>query len=422
MELSPKQQAVELVKKSQNILILTHINPDGDSLGSLMSLFLALKNLGKNVTAVSPDPVPNVFKFIPNFLEIKNDFASAKDFVVSLDCSVAKVDRLAYKNIPEENKLNIVLTPKQGNFSPEDVTFSYGSFHYDLIIVLDSPDLERLGTLYDKEAELFYETPIVNIDHHPGNDYFGKVNWIELTATSTAEILVAFLESLGRENNLINADIATCLLAGIITDTGSFQNSNTTPKSFTVAAQLIAAGARQQEIVRSIYKTKPLTTLKLWGKILSNIREERDHKFIWSEISKGELDQLGAGEQETSGVIDELLKTAPGIDFALLLSEKKNGVHGSLRGVNKGVNVVEVANIFDGGGHELAAAFFLTDTTLMEARDAIINKIQNLQAQKHSLPEANDMSSAGLTQNVNTFSENSVKSEAEEISERFSSM
>lgn len=386
MELNPKQQIVELIKNSNRILITVHTNPDGDALGSALALNLALKKMGKEITVVAPDLPPKVFQFLPNIVNFKDNLTQLKDFIISIDTSKIKVDKLGYKNIPQENKLNIILTPVKENFSASDVSFQQGGLKFDLIIVLDSPDLERLTKIYDQNADLFYETPVVNVDHHPGNDHFGKINWVELTATSTSEILVSLLESLGREKSLFDADIATCLLTGIITDTASFQNSNTTPKSFTVAAQLIAAGARQQEIIHHIYKTKALSTLKLWGKILSQIKEEKDYGFIWSEVKKSDYIEAGMGEEEsTGGVIDELLKTAPGIDFALLLSERKDGVHGNLRGVQKGINVAEIAKLFGGGGHEAAAAFHISNTDLDSIKSSIIEKVKNYQESKRGI-------------------------------------
>lgn len=382
MELTPKQQTIELIRASQKILVLGHVNPDGDALGSMLALMLVLKKLGKDVTAVSSETLPENLMFLPARDQLSPSFSGTKDFIIAINTSQVKVDKLAYKNLPEENKLNVVITPASGTFKPEDVTFSFGAFKYDLIIVLDSPDFERLGAIYDANTELFYETTVVNIDHHPGNDHFGKVNWVDLTASSTAEILVALVESLSREKPLLDTDVATALLTGIIVDTGSFQNANTSPKSFTVAAQLVAAGARQQEIIKWIFKTKTLSTLKLWGRVLENVMDEKPYKFIWSRIERQDFTKVGADDSATSGVLDELLKTAPGIDFALLLSEKADGVHGSFRAAQTGVNVADIARLFGGGGHEAAAAFHLAGETLANCGDEIIQKIRDWQARK----------------------------------------
>ncbi len=382
MELSPKQQTTEAIKISSKILLFTHQSPDGDALGSMLALSLVLKKMGKEVLAICSDTIPGSYQFLPVKESITADFSGFRDFIITVDTTKAKVDKLGYKNLIAENKLNIVITPAAGAFSATDVTFSKGFSKYDLIIVLDCPDFERLGTLYDQNAELFYETPVVNIDHHTGNDYFGKINWVDLTATSTAEILVALIESLSREKPLLDPDITTALLTGIIVDTGSFQNFNTTPKSFTVAAQLVAAGARQQEIIQHIFKTKPLATLKLWGRILSSVTEETNFRFVWAKATKDDFIASGADEAASSGIIDELLKTAPNIDFALLLSEKMDGIHGSLRSAASNMDVSQIAKIFSGGGHAAAAAFHLPGRRLIDAQEDILNRIRQFQRQK----------------------------------------
>lgn len=382
MELTPKQQTTQAIAAANKILVLTHISPDGDALGSLLALFLVLKKMGKDVTAVAPEEIALALNFLPNLNSLASEFSSTKDFIITVDTSKTKVDRLGYKHYPEENKLNIVITPLGGTFSQEDISCAYGAFKFDLIIVLDCPDLDRLGPVYDGESALFYETPVINIDHHSGNDFFGKINWVDLTATSTAEILVSLMESLAQQKPLLDENIATALLTGIITDTGSFQNANTTPKSLTVAAQLVAAGGRQQEIIRHLFKTKPLTTLKLWGRILEQVKYEMLERFIWSKISKADLMTTGASETETSGVIDELLKSAPDIDFAFLLTEKSDGLHGSLRAVAPGVDVSAIAKLFGGGGHEAAAAFQIPLGRLAEQEGEIIGKIKEFQHHK----------------------------------------
>jgi phosphoesterase RecJ-like protein len=281
-----------------------------------------------------------------------------------------------------DNHLDIIVTPKDGRFDPKMVSFPSGGFNYEAIIVLDSPDLERLGPVYENNTEVFYEIPVINIDHHAGNNHFGKINLVDLTSTSTAEILVSILESLTGDAKFITEEIATSLLTGIIADTNSFQNANTTPKSLTVAAQLVAAGGRQQDIIKSIYKTKPLSTLRLWGRALSNLHDEKEYCFVWSELYKNDFLEVGASENESGGVIDELLKTASGADFALLLSEKNGDVHGSLRSTNPATDVTEIAKLFDGGGHPMAAAFQMPGTTLSESSNMIIQRIRELQQEK----------------------------------------
>jgi len=375
MELSPKQQVVERIKQAKCILLLTHKNPDGDALGSLLALYLYLKKEGKSVTAVCNDQSPEVLSFLPKVQEIATNFSGARDFVISLDVSKAKADKIMYK--VSDNKLNIVISPKNGMFDDKDVSFPGGNYNFDLIIVLDAHDLERIGSPFEKNPDVFYETPIINIDHHAGNDYFGQVNLVELTATSTSEILVSVLEALSPEKSPFDENVATALLTGIITDTGSFQNQNTTPKSLTIAAQMVAAGADREKIIKRIFKTRPLSTLRLWGRALTSLHDEKGHSFVWTTLYKKDYMEVGASDTEASGVIDELLKTVSGADFVLLLSERGSSVHGSLRAVSNSYDVSKIAKMLGGGGHPLAAAFEMTETTLEESSGNIIQRIRD---------------------------------------------
>lgn len=384
MELSPKQQIVEAIKGSKNILLLTHRNPDGDAVGSLIALFLTLTKLGpegapsggKNVTLVCPDSVPTVFSYLP-IDKISTELKGKRDFIISLDLSQTKAEKFLYKI--EDGKINFTVTPKSGEFSPEMVSYPGGKFKSDLIIVLDSPDLDRLGKPYEDNSDLFFETPVVNIDHHAGNDHFGKINLVDLTATSTCEILVSIFEALSGDTSLMTSDVATALLTGIITDTDSFQNANTTPKSLTVAAQLVAAEADREEIIRRIYKTRTLPTLRLWGKVLTNIHDETNYRFVWSELKTADFLAVGATADDANGVVDELLKTASGVDFVLLLAEKEDGIHGSLRSVAKGIDVAEIAKLFAGGGHALAAGFVVDASDPAMTVEKIIAHIRDHQ-------------------------------------------
>ncbi len=381
MELTPKQQALELINKSKNILLVTHEKPDGDAIGSTVAFYSVLSKLGKKTTVVIADSIANNYQFLPKLDEFATQLTALRDFIISIDCIRATADKLAYNF--QEGKLNIVVTPKDGNFNPQDVSFSEGNFQFDLIVALDAADWDQVGALYANNVKLFQGTPVINIDHHSSNDYYGTVNLVDLTATATAEILVGLIEALGP--SLIDEDIATALLTGIVSDTGSFQHANTTPKALTVAAQMVGFGARQQEIIKHLFKTKSLTTLKLWGKILSNIRFDEEHKLSWSLVPLSWFDETGAMKEETSGIIDELMTSVPGADIIVLLSEKEpRAISGSIR-TKKGVDAAEIAALFGGGGHPGAAGFKLLDIELSAAEEVVVGKIREYQDKKSKL-------------------------------------
>jgi len=172
-----------------------------------------------------------------------------------------------------------------------------------------------------------------------------------------------------------------------MTDTSSFMNSNTTPKALTVAAQLVAAGADQQQIVRVVFNTNSLSTLRIWGRALSYIKEDHENKFIWSSLSRADFVASGADDANTntSGVMNNLLKTAEGVDFVLLLKEKNEGVYGSFRSISATTDVAMIARLFGGGGHTGAAAFQMKDKKLQDVEMEIINKIRAFrQSQKQA--------------------------------------
>ena len=378
MELSPKQQLIEQIKKSERILITAHVRPDGDAIGSTTAIYQVLKKMGKNVTAVLLE-MPKTFSFLPGTGAVAKEIFGTRDFIISLDQKESRVAKVGY-NV-ENNRLNILITPESGKFRPENVSFGDGAFQFDLIIILDCPDFDQLGSLYENSPTLFLETPTINIDHHATNEYYGTINLVELAATSTCEVLVGIIEALGKE--YLDENVATCLLTGIITDTGSFQNANTTPKSFTVAAQLVAAGGRQQEIIKYVFKTKPLSTLKLWGRALDNLQAISELKLVWSGLSRDDFEESGAAEEEVSGVIDELLKTAEGAEVVVLLSERSGGLTtGSIRTI-KGIDAAAIASLFGGGGHPGAAGFKIK-TDFDDAKKQVIEKISNWQRKRIS--------------------------------------
>lgn len=383
---STQKQVIDLIKRSNKILVLPSAPPDGDSLGSAVALYMSLKKLGKEVTVICSDPVPEVLQFLPNIKAVGNKVITSTDFIITIDLKNAKVDKI--KNDIENDKVNIVITPKEGRFSESDVTFNRGAVEYDLIITVDCAELNQLRGFYEQNIELFHQIPVVNIDHHISNTHFARVNNVDIMASSTTELLVPLLEEVAKEEKteLIDEDVATLLLTGIITDTGSFQNANTTPKAFDVAANLVSYGARQQEIIQHIYKTKQLSQLKLWGRVLSKIQVDENYRIVWSTVSQQDFRDTGSTEEETGDVIDELMTNAPGAEVILLIKEKQDGtISISVRTTNPAVDAAKIAEEFGGGGHTQAAGFRISDMGLRDSEYAVINAVKKYQTHRLGL-------------------------------------
>ncbi len=334
MELSPRQQICELADKSDSVLVCLPKNPDGDTIASSLGVFLILEKLGKKATLVCQTAIPENFSFLPASQNVIHKLEGIKEYVISLGVERKNLEQLRYE--VNDHQLNIFITAKNGDLEKrlenESVKLEPARFKYDLIIILGVQDIENLGGVYDDNSELFFETPIINIDHHPSNEYFGKVNLVEITASSTAEIIASIYPLL--KEDLLDEKIATLLLAGIISGTESFQNKNTTPNSLTTAASLIAAGADQQKIIRYLFKTKPVSVLKLMGKIMADLKYSRQYKLAWSIISPEDFQRVNAVSENLHSVIKELINSSPEINIILLLYKD----NGTARGI---INLIE---------------------------------------------------------------------------------
>ena len=326
--LTQEQQIFEQIKKAQNILITFSKSWDGDAVASSLALFLYLKRLDKNVEVIadtqkleklSPADKNALFSFLPSYNEIKNSLENLRKFIISLDISNTKVSQIKYAR--KENALNFIISPKEGFFTNDDITSRAGEFKYDLIIVLDTPDLESLEKIYDNDTEFFYKVPIINIDHHAENEEFGQINYVELKAVSTSEILFSLFESYSRD--IINEDIATCLLAGIIYQTKSFKTSNITPRTLLTTSQLISMGARREEIVNRLYRSRSLNVLKLWGRVLARLSSTLNNKLVWTTLTPVDFIKTESGEKDLIDVIDELIVSIPQAYVIIIIYETK---------------------------------------------------------------------------------------------------
>ena len=348
-------RAAKAIADAHNILLLSHAKMDGDTLGSALAMRELLEAKGKRVTVACADPAPEALQFLPGAGEYVQE-ASGNALVISVPLAGATARRIQWKT--EGDTLRIFLTPGTGSFQPADVSAA-AEEDFDLIITLDVAEPKQLGSLLDTSPDLLTSAPLINIDHHRTNPSFGTAaNIVDASAASTTQVLFQALPELFGENwrALVTPDVATLLLAGLITDTGSFQNANTTPQSLEVAAELVEMGARQQEIIRKLFKTRSLSALRLWGAALSKLRVDDSRRLMWSTITLNDLEEAGATEDDTEGLIDELLSGAPGVEMVLLFKERQDGTTAlSARSTTPQCDCAEFAEGFGGGGHAAAA-------------------------------------------------------------------
>jgi len=315
-----EDKAIEIITNAQRVHCICHRNPDGDAIGSVLGIGLLIEKKfpDKQVILHCVDPAPEVFKFLPS--------------------------------------VNRIL---------QEIDMQEG----DAIVFVDSAE-PKLTELHESHPHLFDGSyPSVNIDHHPTNTNFGSINIIVPEASSTCEIIVEMADDLGWE---MDSDIATCLLTGIYTDTGGLLHSNTTAHVYRTVARLLRSGAQQQRMVKDVFRTAKLSSLKLWGRVLEKISITDEGGAI-SAVTEGDFRATGADYSELTGAID-YVNAVPGMRFSLILSERGGKVKGSLRTLREDVDVAEMASKFSGGGHKKAAGFALPGKLQSELRWKVVEE------------------------------------------------
>jgi len=226
-----------------------------------------------------------------------------------------------------------------------------GQINFDVLVISGCSTLDRSGNPKIINRGL----PILNIDHQPYNTLFGQVNVVEPDKSSVAELVYDLFKF---ANWRISPDIATCLLTGIFTDTGSFMHSNTKESTLRAAAELMHKGARPATVAKHTYKGKSVAGLKAWGKALENAYYDPVRKIIYSVITAQELEDLGNPPQGSFEGLVETLNKVPEAQYALFLKQEGDTIKGSLRSdPHKGVDVKKIASLFGGGGHMWASGF-----------------------------------------------------------------
>lgn len=306
--------ACPVLQRAHTVYIATHVSPDGDAIGSSLGLALTLGALGKRCTVACADPAPTVVSFLPG----------------------AKM---------------IVSQPPASQ---------------DVIVVLDTGDVGRLGALYSPQA--FSNRPVINIDHHVSNTRFGTINIVNAQAAAVGEMIHELIVALGVP---LNGMIATCLLTAIITDTIGFRTPSTTPNVLRTAAALMEAGASLSDIVQQSFESRPLPVLRVWGEVLSNFHTRNG--VAWATISRDLLAQHGVKDDEIKGLVN-ILRGTQGIAVSALLMESTDGnVKVEFRS-NGQVNVAAIAIALGGGGHRAASGCTIK-SPMVEAEQRVLAEI-----------------------------------------------
>lgn len=328
LEKSNMDNIVNHLKQSRNVLITSHINPDGDAIGSLVAMGAALEACGIETTLFNESPIPAVYRFLPG------------------------VERIT-RSIKTEN-------------------------NFDTAMVLDCGGLNRVG---DK-AEIVSAVPVViNIDHHVTNSGFGNLKLIDATACATAEIVYRLIKTMGLS---IDQTMATSIYTGIVTDTGSFRFSNTNHAAFAICDKMVQKGVQPYNVAQHVYGTYSLGRIKLLNLALESIEISKNGAVSMMMLTRQMLDETGTHPEDADGLIN-YARRIEDVKLAAMIQEQENGLHGqggikeyhvSLRS-DGSVDVAAIAAGFGGGGHPSAAGFGIK-TTLSDLKGKLIQLSQNI--------------------------------------------
>ena len=315
--MSTLDEILKEIKKANDIIILTHNNPDGDAIGSSLAVYIALKNAGKNVEVVIPK-MPRIYNFLPCADEVKKEASKQiYDLAISLDCATIKLLN-GWAKYFEDAKTRIV------------------------------------------------------IDHHSTNDMYGDLNYVELGSPACAQVLYVLFNYYNIE---ITPEIGTCLMTGIITDTGGFQYSAVSKETFEIAAELLGSGVNISKIYKKVFATHTKGNFELRKIALQRMEFLEDGKVAFSYITKKDEEKVNAEDGDNEGLVNEG-RNIEGVEVSIFLRETDKGCKVSMRS-NEYVNVSDVCILLGGGGHIRAAGASM-QCNIEQAKEKILRQIKSV--------------------------------------------
>ena len=312
----------DIIKSSKNILIISHVNPDGDTLGSMCGLYSAiLENYKKKCDMMTVSKVPDVYSYMPNLSKVRNveEFDKSREYDLVINVDVAAIDRICDGKI-----------------------------------------------LFDKAKFT------VNIDHHKTNIAYGNLNFINPDASSTGEVLFGCFEKMGWK---INLDTAICLYTALLTDTGSFRFDNTKPSTFETAGKLVEIGVNPSDIYKKVYESDSKTLVMFQAHCVSKAKFLDDDKIAYTTVYKKDMELCSAGDDCMEG-LTEKLRSIVTTRVAFVAKEMKSGgTKISMR--SKFADVAQICEVFNGGGHKYASGCTIK-APVEEAVKKVLSEIRKL--------------------------------------------
>lgn len=375
MALGVPEQIKQLVSQHTHFLLVFPANGGGDVLASALTWRQVLLSQGKQVEIVASGfKTPKNLHFLTGADKVQGELHGIHKFIIKVDISHAPVESLSYD--VKDNWLSIYVTPKSGSITKQELRTAQTNFKYDVIFCFGSPDLNSLGDVFFNNTDLFYKTPVINIDCSPRNERFGQINWVGIPAAAVSEANYRLLKQMGTD---ITASLATTILTGMTAATKSFTTPSVTPATLAIASELVEKGAERDTIVQHLYRTRSVGSLKLWGLALGHLTQDKPADLVITTLTRDDFARTGTDSGALSGLVEELISNTPEAHRFVLVYEDLSGAPNTYHAIlatNKNFNALNLAAQFNGTGHEHQAQFTLSATNLQEASQKIIEALK----------------------------------------------
>jgi bifunctional oligoribonuclease and PAP phosphatase NrnA len=298
------EDLLKKIRQGNRFLLTSHVNPDGDAIGSELGLARLLRRMGKGAVVWNRDATPTIYRPLPGSERVHNGEEPPAGF-------------------PDM---------------------------FDSIIVLECPSPDRTGI-----EQHLSSRPVINIDHHLGNQHYGAINWVDSAAPAVGEMIYRLAQGL---KLTLDPETASCLYLTLMTDTGGFRFSNATPAAFEAAASLVRDGAHPEQVSQWLYESQPLAVIRLAGEMLQTLQIHEGGRIATARLTPPMFERVGAAPGDSEGLID-YPRSIAGVEAVALIRQREDGTHKvSLRSRGE-VDVEKIARHHGGGGHRNAAGFVL---------------------------------------------------------------
>ena len=380
MALNENQQILQAIDRAQQIIVVFQRHFNTDTVCAATTLYRWLKQRSKIVDLASADfLVPANLSFLEELPEIKNELDHLRKLIIKLNMAQKKVASFTYDLAPSE--LKIFITPADTEFSGADVSAAPSSYLYDLIITVGAADLATLGHLFTRAPDFFFQTPIINFDFSAANERFGAINLVDLTASSLSEIIFKFLRAADPAH--FDEHLASYLFAGLIAQTAGFKSGKITPEILHLTSELLAFGVDQEKITRHLFASRPLASLKLWGKIFAQLQHDTALNLVWATLSYDDLSKSGAALTDLTSAVEELKLNLARTHIIVIIYERpaQPGENGPLTAcaeifVSPNFHALDLVRALNSTGDRHHALVILDAINPLAAEEIVIREIK----------------------------------------------